>query len=152
LARGVSLLAFWAMLMGPAPLDLAVGALTAAAATVVSLRLLPPLRTRLRLAALAGLVPRFLSKSVLAGIDVARRVFNPRLPLRVGYTRYAVGFRPGLGRNVFAAWTSLQPGTVPVGEDDASLLYHCLDVTQPVVEQLGAEEAALRRAIRETPS
>jgi len=77
----------------------------------------------------------------------ARRVFDPRLPLRLGDTRYAVGFRPGNGRNAFAALTGLLPGTVPAGEDETSLLYHCLDVGQPVAKQLAAEEAALRRTL-----
>jgi multicomponent Na+:H+ antiporter subunit E len=148
LARGVLLLGFWVVLIGPAPLDLAVGAITAAAAAYISLRLLPPLRTRPRIAALPGMVLRFLAQSVLAGLNVARLAFAPRLPLRLGYVRYAVGFRPGNGRNAFAALTSLLPGTVPAGEDDASLLYHCLDVDQPVAEELAAEEAALRRALR----
>jgi multicomponent Na+:H+ antiporter subunit E len=152
LARGALLLGLWVVLVGPMPLDLAVGVATAAAAVWVSLRLLPPARTRFRVAVLPRLALRFLSRSVLAGIDVARRVFDPRLPLRPGYVRYAVGFRPGNGRNAFAALTSLLPGTVPAGGEDASLLYHCLDVGQPVAEDLAAEEAALRRALREEPA
>ncbi len=42
---------------------------------------------------------------------------------------------------------ALLPGTVPAGEDDAHLLYHCLDVDQPVVAELAEEEAALVRAL-----
>jgi multicomponent Na+:H+ antiporter subunit E len=49
---------------------------------------------------------------------------------------------------VFTALTSLLPGTVPAGEESGQLVYHCLDVDQPVVSQLAAEEAALSRALR----
>jgi multicomponent Na+:H+ antiporter subunit E len=149
LRRVALMFGLWIVLMGGGVLDLAVGALTAAAATLISLRLLAPQAVRLRAPALAGLALRFLRQSVAAGIDVARRAFDPALPLRLGYTRYAVGFRPGPGRNAFAALSSLLPGTVPVDEDGESLLYHCLDVGQPVAEQLAAEEAVLRRVIEE---
>jgi len=147
--RGLVLLGFWVVLIGAKPLDLALGAVTAVGATWLSLRLLPPPLARLRPAALPRLVLRFLVQSVVAGLDVAWRAFAPRLPLRTGYTRYAVGFRPGPGRNAFAAWTSLLPGTVPVDGDADSILYHCLDVGQPVAEQLAAEEAALRAVLRD---
>jgi multicomponent Na+:H+ antiporter subunit E len=149
LGRGTLLFGFWIVLMGVGALNAVVGAVTAAAATLVSLWLLPPQAARLRVTALPGLALRFLRQSLVAGLDVARRAFSPALPMRLGYAQYAVGFRPGRGRNAFAALTSLLPGTVPAGEDAESLLYHCLDVNQPVVEQLAAEEAVLRRALKE---
>jgi len=33
------------------------------------------------------------------------------------------------------------------GEEEAQLLYHCLDVDQPVIAELDQEEAALVRAL-----
>jgi multicomponent Na+:H+ antiporter subunit E len=36
---------------------------------------------------------------------------------------------------------------VPAGDEDGKLVYHCLDVDQPVMSQLAAEEAALARAL-----
>jgi multicomponent Na+:H+ antiporter subunit E len=50
-------------------------------------------------------------------------------------------------RNVFTTLTSLLPGTVPAGDEDGQLIYHCLDVEQPVAAELAAEEAALVRAL-----
>lgn len=151
LARGAGFLGFWMVLIGADPSDLAVGAITAAAATWVSLRLLPPQPARLRLVALPALALRFLWQSVVAGVDVARRAFDPRLPLRPGFATYAVGFPPGPARNAFTDLTSLLPGTVPAGEQDGALLYHCLDVDQPVAAQLAEEEAVLRRALSGSP-
>lgn len=148
LARAAGFLALWQMLFGLNPADLPVGMLTAAAATWASLRLLPPGPWRLRPLALARLARRFLWQSIVAGADVARRALDPRLPLRPGFVAYPVYFPPGTARNAFATLTSLLPGTVPAGDERGQLVYHCLDVDQPVLSQLAAEEAALLQAIR----
>jgi multicomponent Na+:H+ antiporter subunit E len=84
----------------------------------------------------------------MAGLDVAWRALDPRLPLRPGFVNYPVRFSPGSARNTFAALTSLLPGTVPAGERNGQITYHCLDIDQPVAAQLAAEEAALARAMR----
>jgi multicomponent Na+:H+ antiporter subunit E len=133
------------VLIGYHPADLAPGLLAAVFATWVSLRLLPPGTDQLRPLSLAALMVRFLWQSVVAGWDVAWRAFDPRLPIKPGFVRYPVRLPPGIGRNSFASLTSLLPGTVPVDEDEQTLLYHCLDVDQPVVAQLTDEEAAFTR-------
>lgn len=145
--RGAGFLAFWVVLIGPGAGDLLVGLITAAAATWVSLRLLPAGAARLHPTALPALVLRFAWQSVVAGWDVARRVLDPRLPVRPGFAVYPVGFPPGPARNLFTTLTSLLPGTVPAGDEGGALLYHCLDVEQPVAAQLAEEEAALSRAL-----
>jgi hypothetical protein len=90
LARFLGLAALWIVLIRSVqPADLAVGALTAAAATWVSLRFLPPDAGRVKFAALAARLPRFLWQSVVAGIDVARRALAPGMPLRTGFSRIA---------------------------------------------------------------
>lgn len=135
-------LAVWIALIGRKPEDLAVGVLTAAAATWLSLVLMPrsPRARGVSLLALIRLAGHFLRQSVVAGLDVARRAFDPRMPLQPGFVSYPLRFPPGSARNVFASWTSLLPGTVPVADDGETLLYHCLDVGQPIVAQLGTEE------------
>jgi len=60
---------------------------------------------------------------------------------------YKTGFTPGVSRNIFATLTSLLPGTVPTGEENGQLVYHCLDIGQPVLAELAAEEEALNRAL-----
>jgi multicomponent Na+:H+ antiporter subunit E len=151
LARGVGFFAVWVVLIGASPSDLAVGVLAAAAATRTSLRLLRPQPGRVRLTALLSLIPHFLWKSVVAGVDVARRALDPRrLRLRPGFVVCRVGFAPGPARNAFAAMTSLLPGTVPCADEDGALVYHCLDVGQPVLEELAEEERRLAQA-REAP-
>jgi multicomponent Na+:H+ antiporter subunit E len=147
LARGLGFLALWIVLLGWAPEQLVFGVATAAAAAWVSVRLLPAGTLWIRPLALLALVPRFLWQSVVAGVDVARRAFDPRLPLAPGYVVYRPRVPPGVARNVFTSYTSLLPGTVPCGEDNGGVVYHCLDVGQPVVEQLSAEEARFTQAI-----
>lgn len=148
LARGAGLFALWIVLIQSLqPADLVVGALTAAAATWVSLRLLPPDAGRVKFAALAARSPRFLWQSVLAGIDVARRALAPSMPLRTGYVAYRTNLPRGQARNAFATITSLLPGTVPAEDDASGILYHCLDTTQPVAEQLATEEREYAKAL-----
>jgi multicomponent Na+:H+ antiporter subunit E len=148
-SRGAAFACLWLILIGGSPADLAGGAAAVVAATWTSLHLLPPGSWRFSLVDLARLALSFLYQSVVAGIDVARRALDPRLPLNPGFVTYPVRFPPGNARNVFATLTSLLPGTVPVSGDGGPLVYHCLDVTQPVASQLAEEEAALSRAFRD---
>ena len=148
LSRGIGLFALWIVLMPSAkPADLVVGVLAAAGATWVSLILLPPASGRVRLGALLLLLPRFLWQSLLAGIDVARRAFSPKLPLQPGFVDYPVGLPRGSARNAFEAISSLLPGSVPTGETEELIEYHALDLGQPVVDQLAAEEQAYAKAL-----
>ena len=152
LARGGLYFGFWLLLAGPwggepgEPIvaDLAVGALAAAWGTWVSLRLRAPAPGRIRFGALARFGLHFLWQSIVAGVDVARRAFDPRLPLKPGYLAYPVRLPPGPGRAAFGAVTSLMPGTLPVGTDrNDALVYHCLDLDQPVAAGLARDEALL---------
>ena len=148
LARAAGFLILWLVLAGYEPADLPIAVAAALAATWTSLRLLPPHSSRVSPVALVRLTLCFLWQSVVAGGDVARRALDPRLPLRPGLMVYPVRFPPGRWRNTFAALTSLLPGTVPAGDQNGQLVYHCLDVDQPVASQLAAEETALAQAIR----
>jgi multicomponent Na+:H+ antiporter subunit E len=151
--RTTGFLGFWLILFGLGPADLVVAVFAALVATWVSLRLLPPGEFRFRPVALAEFVLRFLYKSIVAGIDVAWRALDPRLPLRPGFVVYHTHLPPGMTRNAFCTETSLLPGTLPCGSDEkGGLVIHCLDVTQPVVEQLAAEEALFTRAFGRTRS
>lgn len=142
LRRFVAYLALWLALIGLSAADLAVGVVTAACATWVSVLLLPLSGRRLSLSALARLAVRLPWQSLVAGVDVARRALDPRLPLQTGFITCTTELASGPARNAFRALMSLQPGTLPVGiEDSGDLLIHCLDTSQPVAAQLAAEEA-----------
>lgn len=147
LVRGLGYFALWVVLMGWAPGQLLFGAVTAVVAAWVSLKLLPAGTLRIRPGPLLALLPRFLWQSVVAGVDVARRAFDPRLPLAPGFVIYRSRVAPGMARTAFTSYSSLLPGTVPCGEVEGGVVYHCLDVSQPIAEQLGTEEARLLAAI-----
>jgi multicomponent Na+:H+ antiporter subunit E len=136
------------MISGWAPADLPVGLAAVAGATWVSLRLLPPKGSRIRLAALGALAANFSRQSVLSGADVAWRALNPTLTLRPGFVACPLRLPQGGKRSAFCALSSLMPGTLPTGANDQDeLLVHCLDVGQPVAANLMAEEALFIRAI-----
>jgi len=145
LLRGAGFFGFWLLLARPSAFawaDLTVGLLAAALATGASLQLLAPGPGRIRYGALFRLVGRFLWQSLVAGLDVARRVFDPRLPIEPGYLAYPVRIPDGPRRAAFGAFTSLMPGTLPVGTDqDGTLVYHCLDLEQPIAASLARDEA-----------
>jgi len=144
--RAGAFFVLWVVLIGTSPSDLIAGVLVAAAATWTSIALLPPGPQRVRLIGMLPLIPHFLWKSVIAGWDVARRALDPRLPLHTGFVSYPAQFR-GPARNAFASYTSLLPGTLPVEDDGETLLYHCLDIDQPVAAELASEETALVQVI-----
>ncbi|CAB3767195.1 Na+/H+ antiporter subunit E [Paraburkholderia humisilvae] len=144
LARALCFLALWIILMSSVkPADLIFGLVATLVATQMSLLLLPPAARQLRIGALLLFAPHFLAQSLLAGIDVARRALHPRLPLQPGIVVYRVGFPPGMARNDFAIVTSLLPGSLPIDDTEDGLVYHCLDVSQPIAEQLADEERRL---------
>jgi multicomponent Na+:H+ antiporter subunit E len=149
LFRALLFFGLWLILYGVESRDFLVGVLTAIAATWASLLLLPPARLRLKVVALLKLFLRFAIQSIISGIDVARRALDPRMPLHPGFVIYPVRFPRGPTRNTFATLTSLLPGTVPAGDESGQIVYHCLDINQPIVSQLTAEEAALKQALGE---
>jgi multicomponent Na+:H+ antiporter subunit E len=147
-ARAAGFFVSWTILSAGNPADLGAGAVAIFAATWTSLRLLPPGTSQLRPLALGQFALRFLRQSLIAGVDVARRALDPRLPLTPGFVHYPVGLPPGSARNLLTTLMSLLPGSVPTGEDArGGLLIHCLDVEQPIAAQLAAEEAHFARII-----
>ena len=148
IARLVGFLVFWVTIAGTEPVDLLFGAPAALIVTWASLQLLPLGTRRLRVVALAKLVPRFLYQSIGAGVDVAWRALDPRLPLQPGFVTYRPRLPPGAALSAFCTVTSLLPGTLPSGTDESGrLIIHCLDKDQPIADQLATEEAVLMEAL-----
>lgn len=158
--RTLGFLAFWLVLVGlpaadgwdakllKALPDLIAGALAASVATWLSLRLLPPGALRVNVPGLARLAVHFCRQSFVAGVDVARRAFSPRLPLRPGFVEHRVRLPAGPARDAFTALSSLLPGTVPVrADEDGTVMYHCLDTRQPVAAQLARDEGVFAAAV-----
>lgn len=146
--RLAAFLGLWLVLAGADPADLPAGVIAIVAATWTSLRLLPPGRSRPSPVALAGLALRFVRQSIVAGMDIAWRALDPRLPLRPGLITYPARLPPGPALNAFCTLTSLAPGTLPAGPDDSgAIVIHCLDVDQPVAAHLAEDERLFTRAV-----
>lgn len=148
LKRFILLFGLWLVLTGNDPSAWLVGALVAAAAAFLSLRLLPPEGGReVRLATTLRLVPGFAWASLLGGIDVAWRAFHPRLPLKPNWIAYPTRLPPGATRVSLGNQLSLMPGTLAAGGRGESLYIHCLDSDQPVAAQIAAEEQRIAESI-----
>lgn len=146
--RSVAFFGFWLVLTDAQVADVPAGVVAAIAATWVSFRLMPQQQWSVRPVKFAGLALRFVYQSIIAGIDVARLALDPRQPLRPGFVIYHPLLTPGAKCEAFCAMTSLMPGTLPSGtSEDGGLVVHCLDVTQPVAQQIAAEEALFVRAL-----
>jgi multicomponent Na+:H+ antiporter subunit E len=146
--RSPAFLILWLILYGADPAGFIIGIGATIAATWTSLRLLPPGELHPSFAGLAGLALRFFRQSIVAGVDVAWRALDPRLPLRPGFVVCPMRSPPGPMRSAFCMMSSLLPGTLPTGPDDSgAIVIHCLDVGQPVVSQTTAEEELFLRAL-----
>jgi multicomponent Na+:H+ antiporter subunit E len=70
-----------------------------------------------------------------------------------GFVVYRGRLPPGPTQNAFCTMTSLLPGALPCGPDGSGcLVIHCLDVAQPVIEQLAVEKALLVQAFAGSPN
>lgn len=146
--RFLLLLVLWLVLSGGHPGAWVPGLIAAAGAAALSLRLLPPSGVSLRLLPLPGLVKQFLRDSLAGGVDVARRAFDPRLPVRPGWIRCRVQLAGGR-RMLLGDIVSLMPGTMCAGAHEGALLVHCLDTGQPVQAQITGFERRLMTVLGE---
>ncbi len=140
----------WLAISGLNPKDLPVALAAAAAASWVSLRLLPASTAPVRPAAAFAFGLDFLRLALRSGLDVARRALSPNMDLQPGFVAAPLRLEPGVARDAFLALASLLPGTLPTGVEEAEpqrLILHGLDVRQPVAEELVAEEALFMRTI-----
>lgn len=146
--RFLALVLVWLILTGATVKDIPVGIIAAALGAWMSARLLPGAIREPRILASITFLAVFLRQSVLAGIDVARRVFDPKLPLDPGLVDFAPRLPEGLERSLFAEIASMAPGTLPVGETaHGSLVIHCLDKEADIEGQLRADEERLAAAL-----
>jgi multicomponent Na+:H+ antiporter subunit E len=145
--RFILFLGVWLMIADWKIEDFPIGFVASALALWISLSLLPPTTIRPRLIPLAKLNLRFLSCSIIAGVDVARRALLPRLDLHPGFVAVPFALPPGVARNVFLIYSSLQPGTLPTSAEGEMLQMHGLDILQPIAASIEADEALFKKAI-----
>jgi len=139
-------LALWLILTAGDLSALAPGLLAAGGAAFLARRLARDGDQPLRLLPLARLFPGFLWRSLLGGVDVAWRAFQPAMPLAPGWIRFRTALPEGTARVALGSQLSLMPGTLAAGSDGDELLVHCLDTRDDVAAAIAREEARLRAA------
>ena len=132
----VGLLIVWLLLSGywNDPLLVACGIFSCVLATSLAVRLKVldaeglPLGLALRL---LPYLPWLLWQIVLANLDVAKRVWKPRLDISPRFVRVPYHTKTAVGTVMYAQSITLTPGTVTVfvDVDNESLLVHCLTET-----------------------
>ncbi|WP_306119268.1 MULTISPECIES: Na+/H+ antiporter subunit E [unclassified Roseitalea] len=147
--RAILLFTVWLVLTAADPDALPLGLIAVAAATWLSHALRPDGATPVRPLRAFALVPGFLWQSFLGGLDVARRAFDPAMPLAPGWFVIPARLPEGGPRVMLGGEFSLLPGTLVAGTRGDSFLVHVLDRNRDVVQDFEAGEAALRRAIDE---
>jgi multicomponent Na+:H+ antiporter subunit E len=138
-------LGLWLVLAGGFA-GLGFGLLAAGLATWASARLMPGRMRRPDPVAALCLLGRSAVQTLLAGTDIARRAFDPRLPLQPGMVMHATSLPEGMARDGFTALASLAPGALPAGMEAGAVVVHALDTRLPVAADLAATEALYARA------
>jgi multicomponent Na+:H+ antiporter subunit E len=132
----------WIVLTAGDPSSIAVGVPVVAGSALASALLLPRLPWSPR--AIAHFALYFLLQSLRGGFDVARRAFDPRLPLAPGIVEYRFRLEGELPRVALTNTISLLPGTLGADMDDTHLYVHALDTCRDV--RGGIERAEQRIA------
>jgi multicomponent Na+:H+ antiporter subunit E len=96
----------------------------------------PPVSLR----GIAVFVPFFAWESLQSGLDVALRVFNPRLPIAPAFLVVPLRLPESASRTFMAGALNLLPGTLSVEIKADVLEVHVLDANGGVVRKLGALE------------
>jgi multicomponent Na+:H+ antiporter subunit E len=71
-------------------------------------------------------LPWLVWQVVKSNLDVARRILDPRLPIRPLVLRVRAGQRDDLGRVIYANSITLTPGTVSIRVEDDEIEVHAL--------------------------
>ncbi len=127
------------------------GGIAVAAASWVSIKLLPPGNQSIRLAGLIGFLRFFLWNSLYGGMQVAAMALRGRTALQPGIVELPVTLTSSGARILLVNTLSMMPGTLGVDLDETSLRFHVLDERQPNVADARALEAAIAGMFASAP-
>ena len=138
--RFFGFMGLWVVMNGADPLGLLIGGVASAGVTWLSLRLIPGSSGRIHWVPLIVQTFHFFWNSVVAGVDVALRAFYPKVRVNPGYVICSCRIPEGTSRDMFLAISSLVPGSLPAGVENGRVILHCLDINQPVADQMAENE------------
>jgi len=138
--------ASWWILSEGDPTSWALGAPSVALALVLAHQLRSPApAVTIRLQAIPGFAWFFVSRSLVAGLDVARRTLAPSLPLAPAMRTVHTTLPTGLPRVLLVGTLSLLPGSLGVSIDDDELTLHVLDERTDVLADVQRTEVRIAR-------
>ena len=114
---------------GPDLEEIAAGALIALFAGLAVMRDFPlgwKYFNPLRWARFLVYLPVFVWKMILANLQIAAVVVDPRLPVRPSLIRYRTGLKSGEGKLALTSSVTLTPGTLTVDVRDQDIYIHCV--------------------------
>jgi multicomponent Na+:H+ antiporter subunit E len=150
--RAVPLAFLWWVLTTGEVSSWLIGIPVIAAATFVSLQLLPASHRSWRVIGLCRFAPAFLWLSVRGSIDVALRALHPQLPLTPCFLHYPLRLSDAIARVFFVNTISLLPGTLSADIVTDGVTVHSLDDHGDVHQQLAALESLVAEIFDETLS
>ena len=119
---------------------------------LISGKLFPPGEYQLRPWHLPRFAVWFLVRSLVAALDVSRRLLARVPAVAPGVREVALTLPAGSPRWVAANILSLMPGTLSVEIRNDTLLLHCLDTGQDVNREVAATEQQVGRLFGITPA
>ena len=90
-----------------------------------------------------GYIFVFLKELLVSNLDVARRVLDPRLPIKPGIVKVRTRLRSDIGRMILANSITLTPGTLTVEIRDDCLYIHWIEIRHKDLE--GATQDIVRK-------
>jgi len=105
-----------------------------------------------RYRAIPGFVLYFMSRSLVAGVDVARRTLAPSLPIAPRLQSVHTTLPDGLPRVLLVAVLSLMPGSLGVSLEENEIELHVLDARTDVIADVRRTEARIARLFVAAPT
>jgi multicomponent Na+:H+ antiporter subunit E len=144
--------ALWWVLTGGDSPSWVIGAPAIGAALLVRRGLRPLAAAKPSLGGGLRFLAGFFKASLVSGIDVVRRAFHPRLPLKPGLIDYGLSVQSPLARMLTAGTVSLLPGTLSAELKRDRLTVHVLDLDAPVLRDLQRTEALVAGLCASAPT
>lgn len=85
----------------------------------------------------------FIKELIVSNLDVARRVVNPKLPIKPGIVKVKTKLRSRIGKTILANSITLTPGTLTVDIKDEYLYIHWIEIKEDDLE--GATKAIVEK-------
>ncbi len=143
LLRGILFSLIWWLLTDGDTASWWIGVPAVALALIINIALLPS--SNLVWHEFLIFVPFFLLRSLLGGVDVARRAIDPRMPIAPALFEYPLRLPAGMPQVFMANTVSLLPGTLSAELCTNCLKVHVLDSRGGFLAELEAVEQRVAR-------